>query len=667
MRLEASRLASACLFALIVRRGLSIPLGTIEASSAAALRIETTILLLCGIGVVMLLRRRPSGLILALSATGLNLGLLIPALIKAPILASLALLWMAVLIARWILPRPSQPRRPKLKGQELWMMEKGRSLRHLASTTILAVLVVFTMDFGLSSEAGRICQIWALSTLLLCVPWLHRQSRLHNRAARLCMLLTGIAIVTFPWPQLSTSIFCIALLGVLLILASGAPLVEEIIQHILSRPAILTCLSFFLVIAVGSFLLGLPAASAMDHPLSPSQALFTATSATCVTGLIVVDTGRDLSLFGKILVLMLMQIGGLSIMVLSGFATMVVGARLGLRGSHALSSALDQTTTRSARKLAIFVVLSTLCVEGFGATILSGVEHAGGVALLPSIWHGVFHSVSAFCNAGFALKSESLLGASPLVLMTIAGLITIGGLGFPVLAAGWSRLRGQPSPASRLQVRLVLVSSAALTSLGSLWFLLFEWNGVLAGLSPIGKFFNAIFQSVTLRTAGFNSIGFAGLGGGTILLMMLLMLIGASPGGTGGGLKTTTVAVLLGAVPAAAAGRTRISLHRHSIPMETLFRCAAIAILGLGALLVACLALLISQDQAFVPLVFECVSALGTVGLSLGATAHLDLIGRMIIIFTMFIGRVGPLSAALLLARRRSDRVEYPETRLMVG
>jgi len=667
MKLEAARLASACLVTLLIRRGLAIPLGPFEAFSSASLEIEIGILLLGGLAAIALLRGRPSGLILALCAVALNLGLLIPALIRAPILASMGLLWMATLVARWILPRPGSRRRRESGTESRWMRETGRSLRHLAAVALLGNLLVLAMNFGPDSDAGRIGRIWGTAVFFLCVPWLLRLWKKKNRAARLSLLLGILSLVTVFQVDFSIPLLLAALLGILLLLGSGTPLIEEIIEHILSRPAILTCLSFFLVIAAGSFLLGLPAASAMEEPLTPSAAIFTATSATCVTGLIVVDTGRDLSLFGKIVVLLLMQIGGLSIMVLSGFATMVVGARLGLKGSHALSSALDQTTTRSARRLAGFVVVSTFAIEAVGAVILSGGEHAAGTPVLPSLWHGVFHSVSAFCNAGFALKSESLVGASPLALMTVASLITLGGLGFPVLAAGWSRLQKSPSPASRLQIRVVLSYSAAMVVIGTLWFLLFESNGVLAGLAPSSKFFNALFQSVTLRTAGFNSVTFDQLGGSTILLMMILMLVGASPGGTGGGLKTTTVAVLLGAVPAAATGRSRVILHRHTIPMETVFRCAAIATLGLGTLLFGCLALLVTQQDAFVPLVFECVSALGTVGLSLGATAHLDLAGRMIIVLMMFIGRVGPLSAALLLTRRGTGRIEYPESRLMVG
>lgn len=667
MRLEAARLASASLVALMIRRGLEVPLGPFDSSSVASLEIEAGLLLLTGIAIIAIFRRHPSGLLIALCAASLNLGLLIPTLIRAPILGSLALLWLAILISRWILPRPQSPHQRRIDGESRQEMIHLQGLRHLVTSALVANMLVLAMDFGLNSEAGIIARCWAVGTFLLCIPWLLTAWRDRNRAARMSLGLGIASLATLAWPEISFALLAVALLGIFLLLSSSTPVLEEIIEHILSRPAILTCLSFFLLIAVGSFLLALPVSSARLDPMTPSEAIFTATSATCVTGLIVVDTGKDFSLFGQLVILALMQIGGLSIMVLSGFATMVVGARLGLKGSYALSSALDQTTTRSARKLAGFVVVSTFAIELVGALILSAGEHASGTPIFTSLWQGTFHAVSAFCNAGFALKSESLVGASPLILMTVASLITLGGLGFPVLAAGWNRLRGDTEPASRLQVRVVLSYSAALVIIGTIWFLVFESHRALAGLDWSSKFFNAVFQSVTLRTAGFNSVSFDHLGGGTILLMMVLMLIGASPGGTGGGIKTTTLAVLLGAVPAAATGRSRVTISRHSIPTETLFRCAAITALGLGTLLFGCLALMVSQHQAFVPLVFECASALGTVGLSLGATPHLDLAGRMIIVLMMFIGRVGPLSAALLLARRGSSRVEYPETRLMVG
>jgi len=554
MKLEAARLASASLFALIVRLGIAPGFMGLPGGSVVGAEIEALILFASGIAITAMITHRPGSLMLASGITAVNLGLLMLTLLEAPILVSLTLLWLATLIARWLLPR--QPRhRKRIRGDQF---RSGSSPHHAAGIwnlnagALLAQLVVVAMGFGIRSRAGITAWFWGVSAFMMSIPWLRSRKNIHRRLSLVTLALGFSSILLFALPTLSVTCLSLNLVATLLLLAADAPVIEEVIDHILSRPAILTCLSFFLVISLGTFLLALPAASSAALPLTPSAALFTATSATCVTGLIVVDTGHDLSLFGKIIVLALMQIGGLSIMVLSGFATMAVGARLGLKGAHALSNALDQTTTRSARKLATFVVLSTLCIEGIGTLLLTLGEHSRGIELKSALWHGVFHSVSAFCNAGFCLYTESLTGHSPLVLLTVILLITAGGLGFPVLAAGWARLRNEPSPASTLQVRLVLSWSAGLTLLGTLWFLMFEWQGALRNLSPVSKLLNALFQSVTLRTAGFNSISLTGLGGGSILLMMLLMAIGASPGGAGGGLKTTTLAVLLGAVPAAA-------------------------------------------------------------------------------------------------------------------
>jgi trk system potassium uptake protein TrkH len=255
----------------------------------------------------------------------------------------------------------------------------------------------------------------------------------------------------------------------------------------------------------------------------------------------------------------------------------------------------------------------------------------------------------------------------PVVLLTLGTLIVLGGLGFPVLGAGWARMKGRRSGVSRLQVRLVLWWSAGLVLVGFLWFGVVEWNGALAHLAPGDRLVSALFQSVTLRTAGFNSIPFDGLGPATVLLMIVMMVIGAAPGGTGGGLKVTTVAVLLGSIPAAAAGRRRVVLGRRSISPQTFFRCAAIAGLGLAVLMGGTLALLLFEGGEPVALLFEAASAVGTVGLTLGATAELDILGRFIVVSMMFLGRVGPLSLAMVLAHRKAGRVEYPETRLMVG
>ena len=292
-----------------------------------------------------------------------------------------------------------------------------------------------------------------------------------------------------------------------------------------------------------------------------------------------------------------------------------------------------------------------------------------GQAAGSALWEGVFHAISAFCNAGFALNTDSLLGfqRDPFLLLTIATLIVLGGLGFAVLALPWLRARGGRRVGFAVQARLVLASTAVLVVGGAVLFLLAEWGRSLAGLPFHDRLVNALFQSVTTRTAGFNSVDLAALHPLSVLVMMVLMFIGASPGGTGGGIKTTTAVVLVSAILAIARGRGTAVLLGRRVPLETVYRSAAIATVAGLVVVVGTGLLLVTQTERFEVLLFEAVSAFGTVGLSLGATAHLDSVGKLVVAGLMLAGRVGPLSLALLLGRQQPTRVEYPEARIMVG
>ena len=378
--------------------------------------------------------------------------------------------------------------------------------------------------------------------------------------------------------------------------------------------------------------------------LKPLDALFTATSATCVTGLIVLDTPNDFSTFGHLVILGLIQVGGLGIMVLSTFATLLLGARLGLRGERALSEVLDIHDPASAYRLVKVVVVATLAIEGAGAVVLTLLFHAHGAAWGTALWLGAFHAISAFCNAGFALYSDSLVGfeSDPLMLLTHMVLIISGGIGFIVIAMLWRLLVSREVRRLDLHSRVVLSTTGVLLVAGFAVFAVLEWSGALALTNaPAGtRLWNAAFQSVTLRTAGFNSIAFDQFGAATILAMLLFMFIGASPGSTGGGLKTTTFAVLVAAVRGILRGRPVAEMFGREIPQEIVYRSAAIfvvsgAFVGAGVFLL----LLTQPHLSFESLVFEAVSAIATVGLSLGITASLDPLGKFIIIVLMFAGR----------------------------
>ena len=349
------------------------------------------------------------------------------------------------------------------------------------------------------------------------------------------LVFLAVSLLVVANPRLALAFFAGYLASIWVLLAVRTRVVGELVRHFIDHPALLVAVTFIALIAFGTLFLSLPAASAGGSAVSPIDALFTATSATCVTGLIVRDTPIAFSFFGHLVILVLIQIGGLNIMVLSTFAALLLGRGLGLRGERALGAILDVQQGRSAYRLIIFIVLTTFLVEGVGAAGLTLAYRMHGFSLLDSAWKGVFHAVSAFCNAGFALQSDSLtmFQNDPLPLLLVAALITLGGLGFTFLAFAWSRLRRRAELGFSVQARLVLLASGVLVVGGTLFIAAAEWNRALAGLTPGTKLINALFQSVTLRTAGFNSVPLDSLRPVTVLVMMAFMFIGASPGGTG--------------------------------------------------------------------------------------------------------------------------------------
>jgi trk system potassium uptake protein TrkH len=477
------------------------------------------------------------------------------------------------------------------------------------------------------------------------------------------------ALVSVGRPEVALSLLAASLSVGLVLLVSHTPLFAELLDHFFDRPALLVLASFLMLICIGTLLLSFPAASGSANAIAPIDALFTATSATCVTGLIVLDTPHDLSPYGQLVVLVLIQVGGLNIMVLSTFAAILMGRGLGLRGERAIGELLDLREVRSAYRLIVLIVVTTVTVESAGAVVLTAAFLARGVSWLEAMWKGVFHSVSAFCNAGFALQSDSLVGYrdDPLVLLTVACLITLGGLGFAVLAFAWLKAAGRRRIGLAVQARVVLGASAVLVGLGWAGFAGLEWGRSLAGMAAGDRALNALFQSVTCRTAGLNSVPLDSLHPATMLLMMVLMFVGASPGGTGGGIKTTTLVVLLSAIPAAARGRPEVVLFRRRIAIATIYRSSVIAVVAASAVALAAMLLMASQTGSFTEILFESFSAFGTVGLSLGATAQLDGFGKVVVAVVMLAGRAGPLALALLLGRVGGSRLGYPEASLMVG
>ncbi len=457
-------------------------------------------------------------------------------------------------------------------------------------------------------------------------------------------------------------------LGLLALALAQGPMIGELLRQFIQRPALLTLATFAAVATAGGVALTFPAAGEQGR-IGLLDALFTSVSATCVTGLAVVDTPNAFTAFGEVVILVLIQVGGLGIMVLSTFATVILGGRLTLRGEQTLGQVLDLGSPQHTYRLVRFIVLATLGLELVGAAVLAACYLRHGLPLADAAWRGVFQAVSAFCNAGFSLQSDSIMmfRSDPIALGVHAVLIVLGGLGFVVLAWLWWRVIRRDRSRASVQVRVVLVGSAVLVVAGGVAYAALEWNQTLAGLSAGDRLLNAFFQSVSMRTAGFNSVDLATMRPATILLTIVLMFIGASPGGTGGGIKTTTVAVLGAAIPEIVGTRRGTTLLGRVVPTATLQRAASIAVVATLTMVGALLVLLMTEDAPFEVLAFETVSALGTVGLSLGITANLTATGKCVIIATMFIGRVGPLTLALALGERSRSHVGYPETRIMVG
>lgn len=423
------------------------------------------------------------------------------------------------------------------------------------------------------------------------------------------------------------------------------------LEPFVSNPARMLISTFLMLSFVGAVLLSLPACSSSGQSIGFIDALFTSVSAVCVTGLIILDTPHDFTWWGQAVILLLIQVGGLGIMTFSTAALAAFRRRLSLRHESIVAGLLSQED-RGNLFLALRRILAvTFVAEALGFLVLGLLFVFREEQPLAAVWRGLFTSISAFCNAGFALQSDSLAGyrQQGLVLHVIAGLIIIGGLSPAIVVAGRRRLTHKRLP---LQAKLALSATAVLLVLGAVSILAVEWSRTLAGLPLAAKLHNAWFQSVTARTAGFNSLDMAALQPTSLMVIIGLMFIGGCPGGTAGGVKTTTVAVLFFMVIGALRSRWEATAFGRRISTKSLFRAVAVFIIGLSMVAFSFVALRLTQAIAPRDALFEVVSALGTVGLSTGATARLDTVGKAIIILCMFIGRVGLLTLFLFLAER---------------
>jgi len=670
-RTASVRLVGATALAILGQFAVDMPAGYFgpgDAVTAQGLLFAGFLCLLAVAAVIGLLDGRRWGSAVASLTYSVAFGAFVPALPSDPVIAGGLVLWPLALLGRQLFPRSAVPSRPPSSPVGEWLATNGRAARHLLGVSLVATTVVVGYRIGSRVPAQAVCLALAGLALIFAAPYLLRRWRASGRPPLVEAGLLIVAATLAGRPALALTALAACQAVVLLRLLTAEPLFHDLTEHFFNRPAVLLLVSFVVLIAAGTVLLSFPVSGTGGRPIAPIDALFTATSAACVTGLVVVDTPSAFSPVGHGVILALIQAGGLNIMVLSTFAAVLLGRGLGLRGERALGSVLDLQPGRSAYPLVSFIVLSTVAVETVGAAALGLLYARHGYPPGQAAWYGVFHSVSAFCNAGFALHDDSLalFRGDPLALLVVALLITAGGLGFGVLAVVWLGLRRR-RPRLGMQVQLVLAASAALVAFGTLWFAVAEWERSLAGLGVTDKLVNALFQSVTLRTAGFNSVDLGLLHPATVVMMLGWMFVGASPGGTGGGIKTTTAAVLLGAIPAMARGEERVVLFGRTIGLETVYRSAAIAAVSLLVVFVGSAVLLALAPLGLPAALFEVVSAMGTVGLSLGGTARLDALGKTLIAAVMLAGRIGPLTLALLLGREERRRVRHPEARVMVG
>ena len=663
----------------ILLAAAAAPLGLVQGSTGSLLTAPRWLQLsaaadgaLLLVAAIAILHRPRLGRVLASLGLLGAYGLATPRLFDAPLAAlaallagttALALLWQ--IGAPLLAPARAGPR-PVYEGQA-----QG------AAIAAGALWLLWAVSTGDRSLLDTLAVGWALSaSALLGLEWALRSlaTRRVRASALLVALATAATLVPVLWGEwwlLVSTLLGSALAAAALVRPAPHLEVEQSSwwEPLLGHPERLFVGTFAALCMLGTLLLALPQSADAGQSIGLVDAAFTSTSAVCVTGLSVRDAPLAFSGFGQLIILLLIQVGGLGIMTFSTAALWALGQRMSLRHEGAVASLISTQDRGRLFATAKRILQLTLAAEGLGALVLTVAFIAHGDGVLMALWRGIFTAVSAFCNAGFALQSDSLIAyqRSPLVLHAIGLLIIIGSLSPLAVFALPAVVRRRSEPISA-QVRLSLAATAILLLGGFLLILAFEWGNSLAGLPIIHKLHNAWFQSVTLRTAGFNSVDLSVIHSSTLTLMLLWMFIGGSPGGTAGGIKTTTLAVLVLSVVHAIRGQWTLEVYGKRIPERTRAKAAVTVTVAAATGLIALIAIQLTQAMPSRLAVFEVVSALGTVGLSIGGTARLDGIGKAVIIICMFVGRVGGLTLLLFLSSRRAPpTLGRPEEQIDVG
>jgi trk system potassium uptake protein TrkH len=438
-------------------------------------------------------------------------------------------------------------------------------------------------------------------------------------------------------------------------------------------PVQILALGFATIILTGALLLMLPISSAAGITTPFLTALFTSTSAVCVTGLVVVDTGTYWSTFGQFVIMLLIETGGLGFMSFATLIAILLGRKITLRERLVIHEAMNSFSLQGLVRLAKYALMATFAIEATGAALLA-IRFIPDYGFVKGLWFGIFHAVSAYCNAGFDIVGnfQNLIPyqESVIVNVTVMALIVIGGIGFVVQSEIYNSRNFKKFT---LHTKVVLVTTAILIFGGALLFFLLEYNnpGTMKPLSMKGKILSSFFASVTPRTAGFNTVDTTKMTLASKIITIIFMYIGASPGSTGGGIKTSTFAVLVMTVISVIKGRDDTEIAGKRIPKDLVYRALSIVAISIALLIVDVLVLSLTEKGAgLVEMVYEATSAFGTVGLSLGFSPKLTSIGRIIIILTMYTGRVGPLTLAFAFAQKNLKGgaiVKYPEEKVLIG
>ncbi len=571
-----------------------------------------------------------------------------------------------------------------------------------AGVLLLGILAIVSLvaeyGFYLSAETERLTRIgnrvvlygFAFLALVKFLLAENRRAHFRQRWVELSLLVIIIAYLLFPQPvehlllSLNPHLTPDALTRVyliitqLLVIVAFIPTGLRYSKRLMAsniQPSMLIVLSFLVLISVGTMLLLLPRAT-VSHSFTFIDALFTATSAVCVTGLIVVDTATYFTPFGHVVLMVLIQVGGLGIMTLTTFFAFIMGSGARLKEYSTMQSLLGEEGIGRIKQTIIQIALVTFALEAIGAFALYysliGIELGQGV---DRAFFSIFHSISAFCNAGFTLTTQNLaepsLRQAVDVQATIMGLIVLGGIGYPVLAnlgaTIWRRRSDGIRTRLSIHTKLVLVTTSILLIGGTAGLLCLEHDRLLRGYSWEEQMLASLFHSVSARTAGFNTIDIGALSAPALFFIILLMWIGASPGSTGGGIKTTTAALSFLNILAIASGRNKVEIFRKRVSDIAVTKAFSTVLLSFVFVNTAVFFLLLTEHAPLEAILFEVVSAASTVGLSTGLTPHLSDVGKVIIILCMFVGRVGYLATVVALTRRRSEgRYDYTEENVLV-